>query len=82
MDMKILLSPFSDARRYRSCTASVYSRMLSHVMLTSFGQHFFEASIPLSVTIIMSQVGTIDKAVFFSVDLPAKRVLWNANLLR
>ena len=46
------------ARGYRPRTASVYSLMLPRVIATPFlGNTFFDATIPLSVTLIMSQFG-------------------------
>jgi hypothetical protein len=45
--------------KYRSRTASAYSRMLLLVMLPPFGNTIFEATIPFSVTIIMSQFGIV-----------------------
>jgi len=52
---KILPFSFFDARTYRPRTASVYSRMLALVMSPPLGNTISEATIPLSVTFIMSQ---------------------------
>jgi len=49
--------PFSslDAPKYRLRNAWAYSTMLRRVTFTSFGNTNFDATIPLSVTFIMSQ---------------------------
>jgi hypothetical protein len=54
--------PFSslDDRKYLLRSACVYSIMLRRVTLTSFGNTNFDATIPLSVTIIMSQPYFVD----------------------
>ncbi len=61
------LSHFFNAIKYRPLTASVYSSMLLLVMLPPFGNTIFEATIPLSVTIIMSQFD-----LFTAIDFGAK----------
>ena len=48
-----------DDRKYLLRSACVYSIMLRRVTLTSFGNTNFDATTPLSVTIIMTQCGTL-----------------------
>ena len=54
----ILPFPSFDARKYRFLNACTYSIMLRRVTFTSFGNTNFDATIPLSVTFIMSQCGS------------------------
>jgi hypothetical protein len=61
---RILPFSFFGARRYHSRIASVYSRMLLCVMLPPFGNSFSEATIPSSVTKIISQFVMLTECVF------------------
>ena len=51
-----------DERKYLLRSACVYSIMLRRVTLASFGNTNFDATIPLSVTIIMSQCANLSSS--------------------